>query len=308
MAIIQYSEVAKCGCGASLKVFASSGRTAKSCADQKCRTREKPRKKAAPKKQRPRLRCVDCGAPIWAKSQRCKACYEGRRARPAEERECKGCGKIFKRNPKKGDAARYCSRACAFSHSKTWRRKRERLPPRSRVWFRHCARCESPFVARRSEVVMCSKQCTFAASKEKRDRERAPKPPKPMALRCCLRCGVEFASQRAKRYCSKRCARYIRRKMEKALRRARGRVVAERVSPRRVFERDGWRCQICGKATPSERRGSTRSNAPELDHRVPLSKGGAHTYANTQCACRACNGVKGNKTEAGQIALFINGI
>jgi 5-methylcytosine-specific restriction endonuclease McrA len=29
--------------------------------------------------------------------------------------------------------------------------------------------------------------------------------------------------------------------------------------------------------------------APTLDHIVPLSKGGSHTYDNLQCACFRCN-------------------
>src|SRR5690606_14803487 len=76
-----------------------------------------------------------------------------------------------------------------------------------------------------------------------------------------------------------------------------------------VFERDGWRCQICGKDTPQSRRGTNYSNAPELDHRIPISKGGPHTYDNVQCACRECNGRKSNRTEEGQINMFtINGL
>ena len=32
--------------------------------------------------------------------------------------------------------------------------------------------------------------------------------------------------------------------------------------------------------------------SPELDHIHPVSKGGAHSYANTQCLCRQCNAGK----------------
>jgi 5-methylcytosine-specific restriction endonuclease McrA len=71
-----------------------------------------------------------------------------------------------------------------------------------------------------------------------------------------------------------------------------------------IFERDGWRCQICGKPTPARWRGTHRSNAPELDHRVPITKRGAHAYGNVQCACRACNGWKSNRLCVGQLPLF----
>jgi 5-methylcytosine-specific restriction endonuclease McrA len=74
-----------------------------------------------------------------------------------------------------------------------------------------------------------------------------------------------------------------------------------------VFERDLWRCQICGKKTPRENRGTKYSNAPEIDHRTPLSKGGSHTYDNVQCACHRCNAKKSNKNNRGQLPLFTAG-
>lgn len=83
--------------------------------------------------------------------------------------------------------------------------------------------------------------------------------------------------------------------MGKAVRKAKIRsVLTERVNPIKVLERDGWQCRLCGVATPQAKRGTYETNAPELDHRIPISKGGPHTYANTQCACRACNQAKGD--------------
>ena len=46
---------------------------------------------------------------------------------------------------------------------------------------------------------------------------------------------------------------------------------------RAVFARDGHRCQYCGAA------------AENLDHVVPRSKGGTHTWDNVVAACRPCN-------------------
>lgn len=34
--------------------------------------------------------------------------------------------------------------------------------------------------------------------------------------------------------------------------------------------------------------------APELDHIIPLAKGGPHTKANTARACRGCSLAKGD--------------
>lgn len=82
-------------------------------------------------------------------------------------------------------------------------------------------------------------------------------------------------------------------------------VEAERFKPIEIFMRDGWRCQICGVSTPQTRRGTYHKNAPELDHIIPLSKGGKHTRTNVQCACRACNGEKSDKVVMGQMGLFV---
>lgn len=96
------------------------------------------------------------------------------------------------------------------------------------------------------------------------------------------------------------------RQADKARRRAAERGLAdgsERFDPIEVLKRDGWRCHLCGCKTPERLRGTYASNAPELDHIVPLSKGGQHTKANTACACRRCNGAKSDQI-AGQPSLL----
>lgn len=52
-----------------------------------------------------------------------------------------------------------------------------------------------------------------------------------------------------------------------------------------VAERDGWRCGICRKQV-------RRANW-SLDHVVPLSRGGSHTYENVVVAHRLCNSKRG---------------
>ena len=63
-----------------------------------------------------------------------------------------------------------------------------------------------------------------------------------------------------------------------------------------VFERDGWRCQLCDCSSPKRLRGTYHPSAPELDHIKPLSKGGEHTMENTQLLCRTCNIMKSDKS------------
>jgi 5-methylcytosine-specific restriction endonuclease McrA len=52
---------------------------------------------------------------------------------------------------------------------------------------------------------------------------------------------------------------------------------------RGVFARDSHRCQYCGAAAES------------IDHVIPRSKGGEHTWENVVAACRPCNVRKGDR-------------
>lgn len=100
----------------------------------------------------------------------------------------------------------------------------------------------------------------------------------------------------AKKASAKRAQRVRR----KALQRG---AQVETVDPIKVFERDRWRCHLCHGRTPANKRGSYHDDAPELDHIVPLAAGGSHSYVNTACACRRCNGLK-NAKPLGQMRLF----
>jgi 5-methylcytosine-specific restriction endonuclease McrA len=52
------------------------------------------------------------------------------------------------------------------------------------------------------------------------------------------------------------------------------------LSRKAVFVRDGGSCQYCGR------------RAESIDHVVPRSKGGPHTWENVVAACRRCNTAK----------------
>lgn len=56
------------------------------------------------------------------------------------------------------------------------------------------------------------------------------------------------------------------------------------VSRREVFRRDNHTCQYCGSQTRLT-----------LDHVIPRSKGGLHTWENVTTACEPCNSQKGNR-------------
>lgn len=82
--------------------------------------------------------------------------------------------------------------------------------------------------------------------------------------------------------------RWVERNPEKARQlwaknkaRRRGADVAERIDRRYVYERDGGRCHICGRAVPRDDF--------HIDHLIPLARGGSHTLDNVALAHPRCN-------------------
>jgi len=54
-----------------------------------------------------------------------------------------------------------------------------------------------------------------------------------------------------------------------------------------IFVRDEFICQYCGASC---------RKSPTLDHIIPKSRGGEHSWENSVTACSRCNQKKGNKT------------
>ena len=54
-----------------------------------------------------------------------------------------------------------------------------------------------------------------------------------------------------------------------------------------IYKRDGYRCRYCGRT-------NTFTDL-EIDHIIPIAKGGKSTYDNLQTLCKRCNMQKGDK-------------
>lgn len=135
--------------------------------------------------------------------------------------------------------------------------------------------------------------------------------------RQCATCGGEFFAQKADgRFCSLPCAHaqvsgrladYGSERERNAMKCHRRRlrqlaVYGEEVIPSVVFERDGWICQLCKEPVDPTISGRYGAGAT-LDHIVPISIGGPHTYANVQLAHKSCNSRK-HATWRGQLVLL----
>lgn len=100
-------------------------------------------------------------------------------------------------------------------------------------------------------------------------------------------------------FCSTKCARRFHKRNGNYKRRlAREQTCSDSVSLHALCERDDGVCHLCGKKVdPSDFRyadGVFVAGAlyPSIDHVVPLSKGGSHTWGNVKLAHFRCNAVK----------------
>lgn len=204
---------------------------------------------------------------------------------------CEHCGKYAIRRPGGTKRAkwypnRWCSMECRKLAHASLRREVawiRGMASAHRKLAREAARrdsaakiCTSKRASHQFACVNCGKSCS------------EPVRPGPPRIRC------ETCRSEAKRK-SRRIAKSARRARIRSLPR-------ESIDPLEVFERDRWRCHMCGSKTPRRLRGSLDDAAPELDHVVPLALGGSHTWSNVACACRSCNGTKGAKA-LGQLHL-----
>lgn len=64
-----------------------------------------------------------------------------------------------------------------------------------------------------------------------------------------------------------------------------------------VFEAFNWNCHICGEKIDKDLRFPNKM-AATIDHIIPLSRGGEHTWDNVAPAHAMCNFVKSNRGAA----------
>ena len=77
----------------------------------------------------------------------------------------------------------------------------------------------------------------------------------------------------------------------------------ENVLIKELYKRDEGVCKLCGRPV-HECVDNTDDWSATIDHIIPVSKGGEHSYANTQLAHRLCNSMKCNDEAVKEIDWF----
>lgn len=205
------------------------------------------------------------------------------------DKTCIQCGTAF-RTRKAG--AENCSYRCV-NLTRYDRVGRVEPAPSSNVYILDCDLCRSLFVARRRGI----DQCNGCRNSTKAYR---------VFITECATCSQLFTSRSTRHTCSTKCAEAARlegRREGKQKRRAIKRdAFVARVSPRKVFERDGWRCHLCGKKINRTAKAPHPKSAT-IDHVIPLAAGGTHEPLNCRSAHFICNSTKGARGGGEQLLL-----
>jgi 5-methylcytosine-specific restriction endonuclease McrA len=118
----------------------------------------------------------------------------------------------------------------------------------------------------------------------------------PTHNKVCKECSASFKGYSRAVFCTTKCGDKYYRRIRKKKERARMRILkADNVDPIKVFEQHQWHCAHCNVYTPRHLKGKQHDDSPELDHIIPLSKGGLHAYNNVQLLCRRCNSIKSDR-------------
>ena len=269
------------------------------------------------------LACEQCGkvfAPhknAFRKQRFCsKPCADKAAHRSAASRRtavCQVCEKRF--NPKMGDRTTCCSRECgweyhrrnrfaAMNQAATERREAERL----RLLFerlKQCAVCKSAFVANRQLQVACSGKCQREYQRRKAIVAAGYDPDsKP-----CKACGKEVEGTGTVRAfrpslcraCAKQASRLSKRRAKRKRGLKQSFATAKHKSAKVMaglnvlLKFAGNQCPCCGLLM-SKAVHPNHDRALELDHALPLSRGGNDLFPNLRPMCRKCNGLKGATT------------
>jgi len=134
-------------------------------------------------------------------------------------------------------------------------------------------------------------------------REKNPESAREHGLRY-YRENKEAVKLRVRNYNKTEAGRSVRSKGVNKYRALRAGVTVEDFTSKEIFRRDRYICQACGIKTRPDYKNIYHIKYPNLDHIIPISKGGEHSRRNTQCLCRGCNSSKGSRHANDQMLLI----
>ena len=181
-----------------------------------------------------------------------------------------------------------------------------------------CDRCVEISKEKRRYLRLVAREATKQIKEHKRGRRiqqiKIDKEKKEERLRnrVCKECGEKFNARNIRQiYCSDKCSSKHENRIREINRRHRlrenGKINWD-ISLDKLIKRDKNICHICGgKCSKKDYRVDNKgsfiagNSYPSIDHLLPVSKGGTHTWDNVKLAHMYCNSIK-NDNES-----FVNG-
>ena len=207
------------------------------------------------------------------------------------DKKCKYCNKAMENV--QSARRKYCDDVCRGR----FRRKHANETGTYKVVCSNCGEC---FRTYHDNKIYCSDKCrenSLGKNNIKIKREKIK------LKKLCKECGVDFeTSHSSMRFCSGYCRKRNKAKSNELKRRKYYQEGDTSISLIKLIDRDDNICHICNKICDIndyyvDDNGTiiTRNSYPSIDHVIPLSKGGTHTWDNIKLAHRLCNTRKGIK-------------
>lgn len=121
---------------------------------------------------------------------------------------------------------------------------------------KECEQCGKEFETTIESQIFCTRDCSLAYKKQ-------------LSMTYCPLCGIQSKRRNVCKEC--RAARDISLKIRFE-----------------ILQRDNFTCQYCGKNTKEDKI------KLEIDHKIPISKGGSNNPHNLITSCSECNRGKGS--------------
>jgi 5-methylcytosine-specific restriction endonuclease McrA len=212
---------------------------------------------------------------------------------------CPVCGVPAPPKKATGPAPTYCSVTCRrqANYAAAKASGAVRVYVRKPLTKSSCAECSAIFEAKREDAQFCSPRCNnrfYDRNNPMRcttaDCDRGVRGKGLCAMHWRRKARLE-GRETNREWDESRKANYHKRRAQKL-----GTQV-EDLRPIDIYERDIWLCGLCVKPVDPDSSYPNPMSA-SLDHIIPLSKGGTHTYENVQLAHLTCNLSKGAKLVA----------
>ena len=238
----------------------------------------------------------------------CRECRGGRpgyqsrnqvyRTWTPEQRACPICAATFKQQR---PGQKYCTLACRNRRPRQPKSEAAKERDRKRVRpARTCPVCEQQYHPTCSDQKTCSRTCAIQQMPDRRTRW----PRCNVRYLNCAACGMLFVARSGRqRACGKGCSYQLllvsvhrRHALLKELE-------SEDIDLLYIYERDKWTCQLCHRRVRRTPRHKHDPLMASPDHIIPVSEGGATTYANLRCTHLRCNKSRGNRGGNEQLRL-----